>query len=135
MIFLLVAGTYTPFAAFVLDDTTGTIVLIVVWSGALAGIAMTLLWINAPRVLTALAYVALGWVIVFATPQLVDRAGIACMALLAAGGVLYTIGAVVYATKRPDPRPLVFGFHEVFHTFVVAAAAAHFVAVALYATP
>ena len=135
MIFVLVAGTYTPFAAFVLDDALGTAVLIVVWAGALAGIAMNLVWTDPPRWATAVSYVALGWVIVFASPQVIDQAGLACVGLLLLGGLLYTAGAVVYARRWPDPAPAVFGFHEVFHLLVVAAAAAHFAAVAIYATP
>jgi hemolysin III len=135
MIFVLVAGTYTPFATFVLDDALGTAVLLVVWTGAFAGIAMNLIWTDAPRSATAVSYVALGWVIVFASPQVIDQAGLTCVALLLLGGLLYTAGAVVYARQWPDPAPAVFGFHEVFHLLVVAAAATHFAAVAVYATP
>jgi hemolysin III len=135
MIFVLVAGTYTPFAAFVLDDALGRVVLLVVWIGALAGIAMNVVWTDAPRWAVAMSYVALGWVIVFATPQVIDQAGVACMSLLLLGGVLYTMGAVVYARRWPDPAPAVFGFHEIFHLLVIAAAATHFAAVAIYATP
>jgi hemolysin III len=90
------------------------------------------LWIDAPRWLTAVLYVVLGWVSVVMMPQLWDRAGVMAVALLATGGVLYTLGAVVYAGRRPDPAPRVFGYHEVFHALVIAAAAVHFVAVALY---
>jgi hemolysin III len=135
MIFLLVAGTYTPFAVLVLDDSLGTAVLLVVWTGAFAGIAMNLVWTGAPRWATAVSYVALGWVIVFASPQVIDQAGLTCASLLLLGGLLYTLGAVVYARRWPDPAPAVFGFHEVFHALVVAAAATHFAAVAIYATP
>jgi hemolysin III len=133
MIFVLVAGTYTPFALLVLSDGFGTAILAVAWGGALAGVALTLAWIDAPRWVTAGAYVALGWVALAALPQIADRAGAGAVALLGAGGLLYTAGAVVYARQRPDPVPHAFGYHEVFHAFVVAAAAAHFGAVAGYA--
>lgn len=132
MIFVLVAGTYTPFAVLVLAPALGWTVLAVVWGGALVGIVISLLWIDAPRWLTALLYVALGWVSIVVLPQLWDRAGVLAVALLATGGLLYTAGAVVYARRRPDPAPRVFGYHEVFHVLVIAAAAVHFAAVALY---
>lgn len=131
MIFVLVAGTFTPIVASVVDGTFGTVLLIVVWSGALAGIALTWLWASAPRGVVAGVYVALGWVGVLAMPDIARNAGVAALLLLLAGGILYTIGAVVYARQRPDPLPEVFGFHEVFHVFVIAAAAAHVGAVAI----
>jgi hemolysin III len=133
MIYVLVAGTYTPFALLVLAPALGWTILGVVWAGALAGVALSLVWIDAPRWLSAVLYVALGWVAVVTLPQLWDRAGLMAVALLATGGVLYTVGAVVYARRRPDPSPRVFGYHEVFHVLVIAAAAVHFAAVALYA--
>jgi hemolysin III len=135
MIYVLIAGTYTPFATFVLDDAVGRVVLLVVWIGAFAGIAMKLAWTRAPRSAVAVGYVALGWVILVATPQVIDQAGAVCTSLLLLGGLLYTTGAIVYARQRPDPVPAVFGFHEVFHLLVVAAATTHFVTVAIYATP
>jgi hemolysin III len=128
MIFVLIAATTTPIALLALDDPLGTVLLIVVWSGALAGVGQALLWPAAPRWFTAAAYVLVGWSGVIAMPGLAAEAWVA-LALVAAGGVLYTVGAVVYALQRPDPRPLVFGFHEVFHALVVAAAALHFAAV------
>ncbi len=131
MIYVLVAGTYTPFALLVLAPALGWTILGVVWVGALAGVVLSLAWIDMPRWLIAVLYVALGWVAIVALPQLWDRAGIMAVALLATGGVLYTLGAVVYARRRPDPSPRVFGYHEVFHVLVIAAAAAHFAAVAL----
>jgi hemolysin III len=133
MIFVLVAGSYTPFAVLVLAPALGWTLLGVVWGGALAGIALSLLWVDAPRWLSAAVYVALGWVAIIGLPQLWDRAGAMAVALLATGGLLYTIGAVVYARRRPDPAPRVFGYHEVFHVLVIAAAAVHFAAIAVYA--
>jgi hemolysin III len=133
MIFLLIAGTYTPFALLVLKGSTATAVLIIVWAGALAGIVLKLLWIHAPKWLGAGAYVALGWVAVAAFPQLLEHAGLAATLVLAAGGLLYTVGAVVYALRRPDPLPTVFGYHEVFHALVIAAAALQFAVVAAVA--
>ena len=135
MIFVLIAGTYTPFALLVLDGTLSDVVLIGVWSGAAAGIVFTLLWEQAPKRLTAGAYVALGWFSIIAVPQITERAGAGALALLAVGGLAYTAGAVVYARRRPDPRPATFGYHEIFHVLVVVAAAAHFTAVAAFAVP
>lgn len=133
MIFVLVAGTYTPFAALVLAPALGWTLLGVVWGGAVAGVVMSLVWNDAPRWLSATVYVALGWVAIVGMPQLWDRAGALAVALLTTGGLLYTLGAVVYARRRPDPSPRVFGYHEVFHVLVIAAAAVHFAAVAVYA--
>jgi hemolysin III len=135
MIFVLIAGTYTPFAVLVLEEPLRDVVLAGVWGGALAGIVVTMLWIDAPKWLTATAYVALGWFGVLAIPQITERAGVGALVLLLLGGVAYTAGAVVYARRRPDPRPASFGYHEIFHVLVVVAAAAHFVAVAVYAVP
>jgi hemolysin III len=128
-IFLLIAGTYTPFALLVLDGGLGTVLLVAVWIGAAAGIVLNLAWIDAPRWLGSAVYVALGWIGVAALPQLFG-AGVAWGTLLLVGGGLYTVGAVIYALQRPDPWPSVFGFHEVFHVLVVAAAVTQFVAVA-----
>jgi hemolysin III len=130
MIFLLIAGTYTPFAMLVLHGTVATVILITIWSGAAAGIVLKLVWIRAPKWLAAVLYVALGWVAIASFPQLLEHAGLGRTLLVAAGGLLYTVGAVVYATRRPDPVPAVFGYHEVFHALVVAAAALQFAAVA-----
>jgi hemolysin III len=135
MIFVLIAGTYTPFALLVLDGTLSDIVLIGVWGGAAAGILFTLIWVDAPKWLTAASYVALGWFSVIAVPQIFSRAGVGAFVLLALGGLAYTAGAVVYARRRPDPRPATFGYHEIFHVLVVVAAAAHFTAVAVFAVP
>ncbi len=134
-IFLFIAASYTPIALLVLDGSLRTVVLVGVWAGALAGIAFSVAWIGAPRVLTAGTYLALGWFAVITVPQLLDRLEAAPLLLLAAGGVLYTAGAVVYAAGRPNPWPRTFGFHEVFHAFVIAAAAAHFAAMAGWVIP
>lgn len=129
-IFVFIAASYTPVCVLVLHGSPRWIVLITVWVGAAAGVAFSVAWISAPRALGAALYVALGWVAVIAAPQLLGSLPAAPLILIVAGGVLYTIGAVVFAAQRPDPWPRVFGFHEVFHVFVIVAAAAHFVALA-----
>ena len=134
-IFVFIAASYTPVALLVLDGPTGWTLFGAAWAGALAGVALSLLWIVAPRVLFAATYVALGWIALMALPELVSRLPLTPMLLIAAGGVLYTIGAVVYATRRPNPWPRVFGFHEVFHALVIAAAAVQFVAMAGWIIP
>jgi hemolysin III len=134
-IFVFIAASYTPVALLVLEGPIGWTLFAAAWAGALAGVALSLLWIGAPRVLFAATYVALGWIALMALPELVSRLSLTPMVLFAAGGVLYTIGAVVYATRRPDPWPRVFGFHEVFHALVIAAAAVHFVAMAGWIIP
>jgi hemolysin III len=128
-IYLIIAGTYTPFAVLALPRTEGRILLLIVWSGALAGAASRLLWTDAPRWLTTTLYVVVGWVAVLFLPGLIEGAGIPVVVLIVIGGILYTLGAVVYATKRPDPSPATFGFHEVFHLLTVAAFATHYLAV------
>jgi hemolysin III len=133
MIFVLVAATVTPFALLVMHGTLATALLIVVWAGAAAGIGQALIWPDAPKRLTAGIYIALGWAGAVAAPQLLDRAGYVAFGLIAAGGVLYTVGAIAYARGRPNPAPNVFGYHEVFHAFVLAAAACHYAAVLAYA--
>jgi hemolysin III len=135
MIFLLIAGTYTPFALLVLNGTLATAILIAVWAGALAGTIVEMIWIEAPKWVTAIIYLSLGWVAVVAFPELWSDLGVGGTLLVAAGGLLYTAGAVVYATQRPDPNPAVFGYHEVFHLFVILAAAAQFAAIAFFALP
>jgi hemolysin III len=132
MIFLLIAGTYTPFALLVLDGALATVILAVVWAGALGGIVLKLVWIDAPKPLIAVIYVLLGWVAVAAFPELISKLGVTGTALVATGGVLYTAGAVVYALRRPDPAPEVFGYHEVFHALVIAAAALQYAVVAFF---
>ena len=132
MIFVLIAGTYTPFMAVVLGGDLGLALLLVVWGGAVAGVVLTLVWPEAPRWLVVGVCIALGWIAVGALPEVGDRVGAMAVVLLGAGGLLYTVGAVVYAVRRPDPAPTVFGYHEIFHVFVIAAALAHFLAVGLY---
>jgi hemolysin III len=135
MIFVLVAGTTTPFALLLLDGSAQVIVLATVWTGALAGIVFAFAWPSAPNWLRATLYVALGWGAAASAPGVLASAGAGPVILLALGGLLYTAGAVVYVRQRPDPSPAVFGYHEVFHVFVLAAAVVHFAAVAGYALP
>jgi len=130
-IFLVIAGSYTPFALTLLDRPQATQLLVIVWSGALAGVLFRVLWVDAPRWLYTPVYVALGGVAVFYFGPLTRGGGVAVITLITAGGVLYTLGAVVYGIKRPNPSPRWFGFHEVFHAFTVLAFAAHYVAVSL----
>jgi len=135
MIFVLIAGSYTPFALLVLEGTLADVILVAVWTGAFAGAIVNLLWITAPRWLTAMVYVLLGWVAVAAFPDMIDELGITATAMVAGGGILYTAGAIVYARRRPDPVPAVFGYHEVFHALVIAAAALQYAVVAFFVLP
>ena len=135
MIFVLIAGTYTPIALLVLSQPLGSVVLVLIWSGAVGGIVLSLLWPDAPRPVSAAIYISLGWVAIIAMPQLFDRLGALGIALIATGGLLYSVGAIVYARKRPDPVPTVFGYHEIFHVLVVAAAALHFAVIAFLVVP
>jgi hemolysin III len=134
-IFVLIAGTYTPFALLVLDGPLATAILIAVWAGAGAGIIMSLVWPDAPKWLLAIVYVALGWVAVAAFPSMLDQLGITAMVMVGLGGALYTAGAVIYALRRPNPAPTVFGYHEIFHALVIAAAALQYAVVAFYVIP
>ena len=135
MIYVLIAGTYTPVGLLVLNGTLATVVLAVVWGGALAGTILELVWTGAPRWLGGTVYLALGWVAVVAMPQLFAQLGTAGGLLIVAGGLIYSAGAAVYALRRPDPVPAVFGYHEVFHLLVIAGVAAHFLAICLFALP
>ena len=130
-IFVFIAGTYTPFALLAVEGTLGWVMLTIAWAGAVAGMLLSLAWIGAPKWLAAIVYLALGWIGVVVTPQLVSGAGVAAATLVAIGGILYTAGALAYATKRPNRWPGTFGYHELFHVLVVAAAAVQFVAVAM----
>jgi hemolysin III len=130
-IFVLIAGTYTPFALLLLDGTARTVLLAVAWGGAALGIAFRLLRPHAPRWVYTPLYVGLGWLAVVFAPAFARHASAAVLALVAAGGLVYTVGAVVYGLRRPNPFPRWFGFHEVFHSCTVVAFAAHFAGVTL----
>ena len=129
MIFLFIAGTYTPVATLAMPGETARTVLVVVWSGALAGVALKTLWPHAPAWLGVPIYLALGWVAVFVLPDMLRSGGVAALVLLLVGGLLYTVGAVFYATRWPNPWPHTFGFHEFFHAATVLAAICHHVAI------
>jgi hemolysin III len=135
MIFLFIAGTYTPFTLLAMDRGPGLLVLGIVWGGAVAGVALKLLWPTAPRWLGTPIYIALGWVAIFVLPQLLHHAGVAALVLLLIGGLFYTVGAVFYATRWPNPWPETFGHHEFFHAATVLAAACHYVAIWLAMYP
>ena len=134
-IFVFIAASYTPIALIVLHGSLAWVILLVGWIGAAAGVAFSLGWIEAPRAVIAGSYLALGWVAVIAIPQLLGELQVAPLVLLGAGGMLYSIGALIYARQRPDPWPRTFGFHEIFHALVIAAAAAHYVAVVGWVLP
>ena len=134
-IYLFIAATSTPIAMLVLDGTIRVVVLATVWTGAALGIAFALAWIDAPRLLTAATYLAVGWAGVVSVPQLLTKVGVTAFVLFLVGGVLYSAGATIYAMRRPDPWPRVFGFHEIFHVLVIAAALVHFIAMAAWVVP
>jgi len=133
-IFLLIAGTYTPCAVLLLDGVDRTLLLAIAWGGALLGIAFRMLWPTAPRWVCTPVYLALGWAAVPFAPQLARHADLAVLVLIALGGLVYTLGAIVYGLRRPDPFPQWFGFHEVFHACTVVAFAAHFAGITLAAS-
>jgi hemolysin III len=133
MIFVLIAGTYTPFCLLVMDGTLAEVILVVVWASAFAGAILNLVWLDHPKWFGAAVYVATGWAAIAALPQLWEEAGPIAVGLIALGGALYTAGAIVYARRRPDPNPQVFGYHEIFHLLVIAAAAIQYAAIAIYA--
>ncbi len=135
MIFVLIAGTVTPFAMLVIEGPFATAVLITAWAAALAGIIVELIWLEAPKYVSAIVYVTVGLVGAIGFPPILVEAGLGAGLLVATGGAIYGLGAVVYARQSPNPSPGVFGYHEVFHVMVVVAAALHFAAVALYAVP
>jgi len=132
MIFVLIAGSYTPFGLLVLPGTLGLVILIVAWSAALAGAVFKLVWIDAPGWLGAATYIAIGWIALVAAPELLERLGVTAVGALALGGVLYSAGAVIYAHKRPDPVPTVFGYDELFRLLVIVAAALQYAVVAFW---
>jgi hemolysin III len=131
MIFVFIAGTYTPFALLSFGGALQAIVLASVWAGALLGVVVELHWIHAPRWVSALAYLAVGWIGIVALPQFFPAVGVAAAVLVIVGAGLYTVGALAYATTWPNPFPSTFGFHEVFHLLVVAAAVTQFVGLSL----
>jgi hemolysin III len=134
-IFVFIAASYTPVALVALRGPIVWVILSVAWAGAAAGVAFSLMRIEAPRGLIAGSYVALGWVAVIALPQLISELKPAPLVLLAAGGLLYSIGAIIYARQRPDPWPRTFGFHEIFHALVIVAAAAQYLALVGWLLP
>ena len=128
MIFVFIAGTYTPFARLSMPRATGHVVLAIVWGGAVAGILLTLFWPTAPRWLNVSLYLLLGWVAVWCTRMIVDGAGVTAMVLLAVGGALYSIGAIFYGLRWPDSWPTTFGYHEFFHACTAIAAICQYIA-------
>jgi hemolysin III len=135
MIYVLIAASYTPFALLALHGALATVVLIVVWSGALGGIMLQLVWPDHPKWVAVVVSIALGWVAIATLTQLPAAIGWGAVAALFVSGALYTAGAVIYARERPNPRPGVFGYHEVFHALVLAAAAIHYAVVAFVVLP
>lgn len=129
MIFVFIAGTYTPLCALLLDRRMATLMLGLVWGGALAGVAVKLIWPHAPRWVSAPLYLALGWVSVAILPQILHQGGVTVLVLLAAGGAIYSVGAIFYALRRPNPWPTVFGHHEFFHACTLIAALCHHIAI------
>lgn len=137
-IFILIAGSYTPFSLILLEGTQRAVLLSVVWTGAVLGVAFRVFWTDAPRWLYTPIYIAMGWAAVFFIPGFLDgarelggAAGIGAFVMIVVGGALYTLGGVVYGFKRPNPWPRWFGFHEVFHTFTILAFVSHYVGVSL----
>jgi hemolysin III len=134
-IFLAIAGTYTAVAGLVLHGWAQVLVLCLVWAGGLAGVAVRQVWLDAPKWAIAVPYVVAGWSALAIMPQLLRGIGGTGFGLIVAGGGCYTVGALCYSLKRPNPVPGVFGYHEVFHAFTVVAATLHFIAIAGFALP
>jgi hemolysin III len=134
-IFVFIAASYTPIALIVLHTALGWVILVLAWCGAGAGIALSLGWIDASRWLNVASYLVLGWIAVLALPQLIDKLQLTPLLLVAAAAVLYSLGAVIYGLKRPNPWPRTFGFHEIFHALVILAAAAYYAAVVGWMLP
>lgn len=134
-IYLLIAGTYTPISLIVLSGVIRVLVFSVVWLGAIVGIALEWLWYRPPRGWVTTNYIAVGWVALIALPQLWTSLGVAGFLLVFLGGMSYTVGAVIHAARRPDPWPEVFGYHELFHVFVLVALVLHFAAIAFVVLP
>jgi hemolysin III len=131
MIFVFIAGSYTPFTLLAFQGALRVVVLTTVWVGAALGVLLELRWIHAPRWVSAIAYLGVGWVGIVALPEFFPALGVAAAVLLIVGAGLYTVGALTYATTWPNPFPATFGFHEIFHLLVIAAALVQFVALAL----
>ena len=135
MIFVMIAGSYTPIALLVLHGTLATSILIAIWVGAIIGATVSLAWPTSPTWLDTCIYIALGWIAAIAIPQIVSSLDVTALILLALGGALYSVGAIIYATRRPDPNPAVFGYHEVFHALVIAAAGIQYAVIAFWVLP
>lgn len=131
MIFILIAGTYTPFCLVVLDGWMRWVIFSVVWGGALGGIIARNAFRHAPQWVFVIVYLALGWVAVGIMPQVLESGGVAVLVLLIIGGLFYSFGAIVYARRKPDPSPAWFGFHEIFHACTLAAFVVHYIAISL----
>lgn len=129
MIFIFIAGSYTPFAVLALNPGSDVVILTTAWAGAVVGVLLKMLWPGAPRWLGVPIYIALGWIAVFVLPQVLTNTGVAALVLLCVGGALYTSGGIIYAARWPNPSPAVFGYHEVFHACTVVAAICHYIAV------
>jgi hemolysin III len=129
MIFIFIAGTYTPFCALLLSPGKATVLLIIVWAGAIGGALMSIVWPHAPRWVSAPLYLALGWVAVAVLPDIASNGGITALVLLIIGGAAYSVGAIFYAIRRPNPWPEVFGHHEFFHACTLVAALCHHIAI------
>jgi hemolysin III len=130
-IFLLIAGSYTPFTLLLLEGRDRTVLLTAVWVGAGLGILFRILWVDAPRWLYTPIYIALGWAAIFYFADFAQNAGTAVLTLMVAGGLLYTLGGLVYGLKKPDPSPTWFGFHEVFHSLTIIAFITHYVGISI----
>jgi hemolysin III len=135
MIFVFIAASTTPFALLVVDGRLATTVLCIVWGGAAAGVVLSLLWVGAPRWLNVIVYVLIGGAGFVMVPDIFEALGWLPVLGIAAGGALYASGAVIYAVRRPDPAPEVFGYHELFHSLVTGAAAAHYAVIAFAVLP
>jgi hemolysin III len=135
MIFIFIAGTYTPFCILLLSPAKASVFLGLIWIGALGGVALKVIWPHGPRWVGSPLYLALGWGAVAMLPEMLDHGGVVILVLIAAGGIIYSVGAVFYALRRPNPWPTVFGHHEFFHACTLVAALCHHIAIyfALYA--
>ena len=131
-VYLLIAGTYTPVSMLVLRGAWRPVVLTIIWAGAAAAIVLKFVWVGAPKWLAAAIGIALGWVAVIVLPQMIGRVDLAAVILLVAGGLAYTLGAIVYVRRRPDPAPAVFGYHELFHALTIVGVACQYVAIAFF---